>query len=222
MATRRSHGDGREGQRDDEISKKDLLAQAGISYGQFYRWKRMGLIPESWFRRRSTFTGQETFLPRRKVLDRIERIMSMRDQASLDEIARTLSPDLTDRRYRREELDAMGWISTRARQLLPVEAGRQLFSFLEVVCLSMVQRFLESGALGKDQIVLAAGTLLASFSELDAASERRLTVTAGGNSTSVLLHERKCVFDAQTKLVTSVNLNELIEEIKVALRDLIE
>ncbi|MCL2486473.1 MAG: YhbD family protein, partial [Oscillospiraceae bacterium] len=31
------------------ISKKDLLEFTGISYGQLYRWKREGLIPEEWF-----------------------------------------------------------------------------------------------------------------------------------------------------------------------------
>jgi len=34
------------------ISKKDTLETMGISYGQLYRWKRKGLIPESWFIRR--------------------------------------------------------------------------------------------------------------------------------------------------------------------------
>jgi predicted DNA-binding transcriptional regulator AlpA len=29
------------------ISKKEVLELTGISYGQFYRWKREGLIPES-------------------------------------------------------------------------------------------------------------------------------------------------------------------------------
>lgn len=43
------------------ISKKDLLDETGISYGQLYRWKRKQLIPEEWFIRKSTFTGQETF-----------------------------------------------------------------------------------------------------------------------------------------------------------------
>ena len=28
------------------ISKKELLDLTGISYGQLYRWKRKGLIPE--------------------------------------------------------------------------------------------------------------------------------------------------------------------------------
>lgn len=46
---------------EDLISKKELLDETGISYGQLYRWKRKQLIPEEWFIRKSTFTGQETF-----------------------------------------------------------------------------------------------------------------------------------------------------------------
>ena len=40
------------------ISKKDLLNDTGISYGQLYRWKREGLIPEEWFIKQPSFTGQ--------------------------------------------------------------------------------------------------------------------------------------------------------------------
>lgn len=47
-----------------EISKKDLLQVTGISYGQLYRWKREGLIPENWFVKRPSSTGQETFFPK--------------------------------------------------------------------------------------------------------------------------------------------------------------
>jgi len=52
----------KEGTMEDDklISKKAVLEEMGISYGQLYRWKRKGLIPEAWFVRRSTFTGQET------------------------------------------------------------------------------------------------------------------------------------------------------------------
>lgn len=46
---------------DDLISKKELLDLTGISYGQLYRWKRKNLIPEEWFIRKSSYTGQETF-----------------------------------------------------------------------------------------------------------------------------------------------------------------
>ena len=72
---------------EDLISKKALLLEAGISYGQLYRWKRKGLIPEAWFVRRSTFTGQETFFPREAILERIRWIQGMKTDAALDELA---------------------------------------------------------------------------------------------------------------------------------------
>ncbi len=77
------------------ISKKDLLDMTGISYGQLYRWKRKNLIPEEWFIRKSTFTGQETFFPKERILERIEKIQLMKENLSLDELADVFSPDLT-------------------------------------------------------------------------------------------------------------------------------
>lgn len=71
-----------------EISKKDLLKETGISYGQLYRWKREGLIPEEWFMRRSAFTGQETFFPRDKIIPRVQAILELKEQYSLEEMAK--------------------------------------------------------------------------------------------------------------------------------------
>lgn len=91
--------------RSDEISKKELLELTGLSYGQLYRWKRMGLIPEHWFLHRATFTGQETFFPRRLILERIETIQRLKDRYSLEEIAELLSPASSGRRYSAEEVE---------------------------------------------------------------------------------------------------------------------
>ena len=77
----------------DLISKKELLERTGISYGQLYRWKRKNLIPEEWFIRKSTFTGQETFFPRDRILQRIGKIMNMKEDLSLDELADVFSPE---------------------------------------------------------------------------------------------------------------------------------
>lgn len=74
------------------ISKKELLEKYGISYGSLYRWKRMGLIPEEWFIKTSTVTGQETFFNRETVCERIELIISMKDNTSLETLARQLNP----------------------------------------------------------------------------------------------------------------------------------
>ncbi|QUL52793.1 DUF4004 family protein [Paenibacillus tritici] len=76
---------------DDLISKKELLDETGISYGQLYRWKRKQLIPEEWFIRKSTFTGQETFFPRARILGRVQHILQKKDDLSLDELAGKLS-----------------------------------------------------------------------------------------------------------------------------------
>jgi len=73
------------------ISKKDVLEKMGISYGQLYRWKRKGLIPEIWFIRRSTFTGQETFFPEDKIVERIGRIKDMKGEHALDDLADVIS-----------------------------------------------------------------------------------------------------------------------------------
>ena len=62
-----------------EISKKDLLKTTGISYGQLYRWKREGLIPEEWFVKRSSPTGQETYFPQETILKRIHAIQPLKD-----------------------------------------------------------------------------------------------------------------------------------------------
>ena len=75
------------------ISKKDLLARYGISYGALYRWKRKGLIPEEWFIKRSTVTGQETFFPYNLVCQRIELIQSQKEDILLDELAHRLNKE---------------------------------------------------------------------------------------------------------------------------------
>ena len=81
------------------ISKKELLNKYGISYGALYRWKRMGLIPEDWFLRRSTSTGQETFFYRQQICPRMELILSRSD--SLDRLAQELHQVQEERPVRR-------------------------------------------------------------------------------------------------------------------------
>ena len=73
------------------ISKKDLLLKYGISYGALYRWKRKGLIPDEWFIKRSSVTGQQTFFPEELVCERIELILSKKEEILLDELSQTLS-----------------------------------------------------------------------------------------------------------------------------------
>lgn len=73
------------------ISKKELLEKYKISYGALYRWKRKGLIPEDWFIKKATSTGQETFFPAEAVCERIELILSQKEDVLLDDLANRLN-----------------------------------------------------------------------------------------------------------------------------------
>ena len=75
------------------ISKKELLERYRISYGALYRWKRKGLIPEDWFIKKSTVTGQETFFPKTLICKRVELILGQKEDITLDELAGALNQD---------------------------------------------------------------------------------------------------------------------------------
>lgn len=73
------------------ISKKELLERYGISYGALYRWKRKGLIPDAWFIKTATATGQETFFPAKLICERVETILAKKEDILLDELAKEFS-----------------------------------------------------------------------------------------------------------------------------------
>ena len=75
------------------ISKKELLELYEISYGALYRWKRKGLIPEDWFIKKSTVTGQETFFPKALICERVELIKQQKEDILLDELSKQLSAE---------------------------------------------------------------------------------------------------------------------------------
>ncbi|MCD8311558.1 MAG: YhbD family protein, partial [Firmicutes bacterium] len=81
------------------ISKQDVLKMYNISYGTLYRWKRMGLLPGEWFIKKTVFTGQETFLPRELVIERINLILKEQSKGkSLDEIYAAITNESVEKK----------------------------------------------------------------------------------------------------------------------------
>ena len=117
---------------EDWISKKELLDATGISYGQLYRWKRERLIPDSWFVKRSAFTGQETFLPKRAI-ERIQFILENKDRYSLTQLVGMLSPESASRTYQAE---AVGMLpgAARAAATLRRMVGSEEFDHGQALC----------------------------------------------------------------------------------------
>ena len=205
----------------DLISKKELLAEAGISYGQLYRWKRKGLIPEDWFVRKSTFTGQETFFPREKVLARIEKIKSMQDEdASLDEIADAVAPDLAELSMTLSQVRESGLVSAEALELFSaVSDGDAPLAFGEMVSLSALDTLLKTGDVSQDEGRIVLDTLQENYPQFEGRSADLLFVRRMGLSTALLVtSDAEVRFDRAARVIARLNLSECAESLRARTR----
>jgi len=212
------------------ISKKEVLEKTGVSYGQFYRWKRKGIIPESWFIRKSTFTGQETFLPKEKILERIEKIKALKDQYSLDEIAEMLSPEAAKLGFSEEEIKKMDWLSEDVLAYYKqLRKQRGPYSFKELFYLAIIEQ-LRKRDLASEELDLAVATLLEHDVEIKEGVEKFLVI-ARKEFSNVLTKARpkvaiccifnECLFDPKTEVAVRLELSKILEEIKISLRGVI-
>jgi hypothetical protein len=206
----------------DLISKKDLLQSAGISYGQLYRWKRKGLIPEDWFIRKSTFTGQETFFPREKVLTRIDKIKSMKNEdASLDEIADTVSPDLGEVSMTIAEIGERGLVSAEALEIFTAEACdcEAPLVFGEVVSLSVLDTLLKTGDVNLDEGRAVLRSLQENYPAFEGRPTDLIFVRRMGLSTSLLVSSAAEVrFESSARVVARLNLADCAEALSTRIK----
>jgi len=203
------------------ISKKDLLASAGISYGQLYRWKRKGLIPEEWFVRKSTFTGQETFFPRDKVIVRIERIQSMKDEdLSLDDIAEAVTPDLTGVSLSAEDAVDRGIVSPTAVEIFSARRPElEALRYGELLSAYVVDQLLKTGDVSLDDATL----VLTTFEERHEACQARecdivLVRKMGVALCMIVPSAAEISFDGAVKLLARINLQEATEALGARLK----
>jgi len=205
----------------DLISKKELLAEAGISYGQLYRWKRKGLIPEDWFVRKSTFTGQETFFPREKVLARVEKIKSMKDEdASLDEIADAVAPDLAELSMTFPEVGESGLVSPEALELFSAVCDCDApLAFGEIVSLSALDTLLKTGDVSQDEGRVVLDALQENYPQFEGRSADLLFVRRMGLSTAMLVtSDAEVLFDRAARVIARLNLSECAESLRGRIR----
>lgn len=106
------------------ISKRQLLEKYSISYGALYRWKRKGLIPEDWFIKKSTTTGQETFFPKDLITERVELIIAKKEDVFLDELAQKIS----------------GEEETSAKIVIDTVFGEKVFFLKDIKSINLVDK----------------------------------------------------------------------------------
>jgi hypothetical protein len=197
------------------ISKKELLDQTGISYGQLYRWKRKQLIPEEWFIRKSTFTGQETFFPKDLILARIDKILNMKDDLSLDQVAGKLSPSLPDYEMRKSDLAKRNIVSNVVLQKF---AGQDpddtVYAFELILYLYVVDRLLQAG-----DISLEEGELLGAMRDhfpkfKGKACDLIFFRKMGVSSFALVSMPSELYFDSGVKIVARLSMTEAVERLK--------
>jgi len=212
------------------ISKKEVLEKTGISYGQLYRWKRKGLIPESWFFRRSTFTGQETFFPRDKIIERIERIKEMKGKRPLDDLAEMITEKVNSKlQIAFDRLKELGWLDDSILSAFNIDKGeKRPLSIKEAFCLGAVSQV--RGGTREEERDLLKRTLEVALEEkdlLDRIPEEALRLyllrkrlSGGGISAEISLAavaSAGAVFDPDTEPIEAIDLGDVLQRIKLDL-----
>jgi hypothetical protein len=202
----------------DLLSKKELLELTGISYGQLYRWKRKGLIPEDWFIRRSTYTGQETFFPREKILERVDHIKNMKDDISLDDLAGVFSPEVGDIRLSAEQISSSGIAGAEVVAIYAELYGGKDYAFDDMVFMALLGELLNTGGVNRDEAACALrmikdaiGSFKDGFCELFAV--RKLGVFA----CFIVSSPCEIRFEQALKVIAQIKIPELKEKLKLKL-----
>ncbi|WP_020061823.1 YhbD family protein [Bacillus sp. 123MFChir2] len=203
----------------DLISKKDLLDLAGISYGQLYRWKRKNLIPEDWFVRKSTFTGQETFFPKEKILDRIEKIQTMKENLSLDDLANMFSPNVNEISLTKEGIIQRGIASESVVNFF-IEENQEMteFRFVKILFIYILEKALQSGEISLEEGKMLLHVLNEHYETMKNKHGELIFIRKLGISTCLLLSSAEDLyFDQGTKIAIRLPLMICTEELKTKL-----
>lgn len=203
-----------------EISKKDLLKTTGISYGQLYRWKREGLIPEEWFVKRSSPTGQETYFPQEKILKRIHAIQQLKDSYSLEELARILTPEISNRLFCEEDLEHFDELDIEVAADFMDAMSKDCFVFLEVLVMIALSQAMVDTAITEEERTHAVSFLSKQMSEMHSADYVLELLQAQGHLYVLLKKEDSEVYlDDALVAIRSIHLNELNNAIKLKYKE---
>lgn len=203
----------------DLISKKDLLELTGISYGQLYRWKRKNLIPEDWFVRKSTFTGQETFFPKEKILERIDKIQRMKEDLSLDELANMFSPSVREILLTKEDLLRKGIASETVLQFFIEQTNKTTeFQFVDILYVYMLEELLQSGEISLEEGKMVLQVLRENYEAMKHKTCDLIMVRKLGISTCLLVSNvDDLIFEKGTKIVLREAIMKYTEALKTKL-----
>ncbi|WP_346896742.1 DUF4004 family protein [Clostridium sp. UBA7503] len=200
------------------ISKKEILDMTGISYGQLYRWKRKELIPEAWFIKKSSYTGQETFFPREKIINRINKIIDLKDDMPLDDLAAmfTNKPKVDD--VSEEYLIEKEIIR---EETLPIYKDifreKEEYNFKDVLLMDILQREFDLGKLTISEIEVILKLINKEYKNIEEKDGTLYIIRRLGIGICVVAYREKIIVDDGSKIIGEINIKNTIENLKMRL-----
>lgn len=201
------------------ISKRELLDLTGISYGQLYRWKRKQLIPEDWFIKKSSFTGQETFFPKVQILARIDKIVNMKEDLSLDDIAVKVSPGPVNLSLTKQELLDKQIVTAVNLDFITQNMGEmKSYPFDAVLFMFVLDKIFRSGNISLDEGKPVLQVLTDNFDKFsDKPCELVFIRKLGISSCMLIESSNRMYFEKNTNVIFKMNIASCIEELKIKL-----
>ncbi len=198
------------------ISKKDLLAITGISYGQLYRWKRERLIPEEWFMKQPSYTGQETFFPREQILSRIRSILELKDQYSLEELARMLSPEVAVSYYKEAEVKEIAELEEELINWIRNKYHKEHYAYADIILLVAYSSFEKDYPVSLEQRDFLLSNLLNRDSYFSMNGVVLLLLSYQSDFFILMVKEQMpYVIDERLEVLSKVSLNNISNQLKL-------
>lgn len=202
------------------ISKKELLEITQITYGQLYRWKRKSLIPEEWFIKKSSFTGQETYFPKDKILERVEKILNLKEDLSLDALAEAFSPHLKTLAMSKELVLSHALFNPEVLKLYQMNF-KEVLEFPDLLGLLICQEHLLSGVISTEEGMRLIEFLQKTLPELPEKEFDLLYLRRLGMGIWVLVDSKSVwLTEEDTKRVLSFSIQPYIEKLKTQCHDM--
>lgn len=199
------------------ISKKELLEEMKISYGQLYRWKRKKLIPEEWFIKKSVSTGQETFFPRNKIINRINKILELKYEISLDDLANQFSYNVNNIKIKRTYLTKNNIIPLNIieRFELIINVNEEIYEQSRLFTLFVFEELIKIGFLSIDEVNEITLSVLKNYKSLNTKDsilfiKRKLGVCFY----YVLSNEPEILLDNSLIELTRIRMGDILEKIR--------
>ena len=189
------------------ISKKDLLKTMNISYGQLYRWKREGLIPDSWFIKQAVSTGQETYFDEELIIPRIKKILELKDIYQFEEMRPLFEDCPTTNCYTLKEAIISDRIDPIVLKIYYKQHEKA--SITELAILALITKY--------DNYLNAIDYANIDYSQISPTGYN-LYILLANNEYYLLVQVQNAIIDAKFKIVIKESIEEEINEIAKELK----